>query len=67
MAKNSLIRAIPIEIILRKNQALINRNVDLIPHDIPSLQALQINAKVSEYSRLLNEAVQLTIDIQTDR
>ncbi|MBD2307427.1 hypothetical protein H6G17_18290 [Chroococcidiopsis sp. FACHB-1243] len=66
ITRNSLSCAIKTEKILRKNRDLINRNLDLLSNGILSLQALQINAEASEYSKLLNEAVQLTIDVQTE-
>ena len=66
ITRDSLICAIKTEKILRKNRDLINRNLDLPTNGISSLQALQMNAEASEYSKLLNEAVQLTTDIQTE-
>jgi len=66
IARDSLIYAIKTERILRKNRALIKRNLNLLTNDRSSLQALQINVEASEYSSLLNEVVQLTIDVQTE-
>ncbi|MDV2992448.1 MAG: hypothetical protein N4J56_002102 [Chroococcidiopsis sp. SAG 2025] len=66
ITRNSLSCAIKTEKILRKNRDLINRNLDLLSNGILSLQALQINTEASEYSKLLNEAVQLTTDVQTE-
>ncbi|MGL4619845.1 hypothetical protein [Chroococcidiopsis sp.] len=66
ITRDSLICAIKTEKILRNNRNLINRNLNLLTNNVSSLQALEINAEASEYSRLLNEAVQLTTDVQTE-
>lgn len=66
IVRDNLISAIKTEKILRENRALLERNLNLLNYDISSLQALQINTEASEYGRLLNDAVQLSIDVQTE-
>lgn len=60
--RESLICALKTEAILRKHQRFILRRQDLfasIEHNLTTLKTFQIDAEANEYSRLLNQALQI--------
>jgi hypothetical protein len=62
----NLICALKTERILRENRAFINRNSELLANHLAAMQALQISDEAREYSRLLDEALRIAQDVQTE-
>ncbi|MDJ0617479.1 MAG: hypothetical protein QNJ63_12180 [Calothrix sp. MO_192.B10] len=64
--RENLVGALKTEHILRKNRAFLARNQELLASSLTPVQALQIQAEGSEYTKLLNEALQLSQDVQDE-
>ena len=66
LTREDIIRALKTEKILRENQEFINLNPDLFANNLKALTALQVDEQASEYSRILNEALQIGMSIQDE-
>ncbi len=64
--RENLIGALKTERILRKNRTFLARNQELLASSLTPVQALQVKAEGIEYTKLLNEALQLSQDVQAD-
>ncbi|GAX37210.1 hypothetical protein [Nodularia sp. NIES-3585] len=64
--RNNLIVALRTEQILRKNRTFLARNVQLLESNLTAIQALEIQQEAREYSRLLNEALKISQEVQTE-
>ncbi|MCA1990755.1 MAG: hypothetical protein LDL41_01730 [Coleofasciculus sp. S288] len=64
--KANLICALKTERILRENRAFINRNSELLANHLAAVHALQVSDEAREYSRLLDEALRIAQDVQTE-
>ncbi|MEA5516386.1 hypothetical protein [Nodularia sp. UHCC 0506] len=64
--RDNLICALKTEQILRKNRTFLDRNVQLLESNLTAIQALQIQQEAREYSRLLNEVLKISQDVQTE-
>ncbi len=63
LTRADLIRALKTERILRQNRDF---NPDRFAIDLSSLRALQISDRASQYSQLLNDALQIAVDVQQE-
>ncbi len=66
LAREDLVRALKTERILRKNQYFIARNPELFANNLTALAALQVSDRASEQGKLLNEALQIALNVQTE-
>jgi hypothetical protein len=66
LAKKDLVRALKTERILRENKGIIISNSELFANNLSTLKALQISGKATEYSQLLNQALQIAVDVQEE-
>jgi hypothetical protein len=66
LTKDNLIRALAAERILRENHRFIAGNPELVLTNFSALQALQVSNQASEYGRLLNEALQISLGVQAE-
>ncbi len=64
LTREDLIRAIKTERILRENKSFIITNADLFTNNLAALASMQINPEATEHGRLLNEALQISLDVQ---
>ncbi|QLE58122.1 hypothetical protein [Nostoc sp. TCL26-01] len=64
LTRVDLVRALKTEKILRENKNFILRNTDLFDDNLATLAAMQITAQATEHGRLLNEALQISLDVQ---
>ena len=62
----NLICALKTERILRKNQAFIARNTELLASNLTAMQALQVNNEAREYTHLLDEALEVAQYLQAE-
>jgi hypothetical protein len=66
LTRDDLIRAIKTERILRDNKGFIITNSDLFANNLAALASMQINEEATEHGRLLNEALQISLDVQDE-
>ncbi|MEO0533469.1 MAG: hypothetical protein AAF215_06335 [Cyanobacteria bacterium P01_A01_bin.123] len=69
LTRENLICGLMTERVMRKHQRFIARRYDLfanIENNLATLQAFQIDAEASEYSRLLNEALQIGTSVHDE-
>jgi hypothetical protein len=66
LIREDLVRALKTERILRDNKKLLADNQELFINNLANLQALQINHEASEYSRILNQSLQIAIEVQAE-
>jgi hypothetical protein len=64
LTRNDLIRALKTERILRENKSFIITNSDLFAHNLAALASMQVTEEATEHGRLLNEALQISLDVQ---
>ncbi|MBS3028556.1 MAG: hypothetical protein HCA25_16125 [Dolichospermum sp. DET50] len=66
LTRNDLIRALKTEKILRENKSFIITNSDLFTNNLAALASMQVTEKATEHGRLLNEALQISLDVQRE-
>lgn len=64
LTRSDLVRALKTERILRENKKFIINNSDFFASNLATLIDMQMNEKATEHGRLLNEALQITLDVQ---
>lgn len=64
LTRDDLLRAIKTERILRENKSFIITNADLFTNNLATLASMQVNEEATEHGRLLNEALQISLDVQ---
>jgi hypothetical protein len=66
LTRYDLIRALKTERILRENKTFIIKNSDLFAHDLSTLASMEVTEEATEHGRLLNEALQISLDVQRE-
>nr|WP_174763868.1 MULTISPECIES: hypothetical protein [unclassified Anabaena] len=66
LTKEDLIRALKTEKILRENKNFIITNSNLFANNLAALASMQVTEEATEHSRLLNEALQISLDVQQE-
>lgn len=69
MTRDSLMSGVMTEKILRENRGLLARRRDLLTHiesNLSALSAIEVTDEASEYSRILNEALQIGMIVQQE-
>lgn len=66
LTRNDLIRALKTERILRENKTFIITNTDLFANNLAALASMQITEEATEHGKLLNEALQISLDVQQE-
>ncbi|MDB9309621.1 hypothetical protein PN471_13470 [Aphanizomenon sp. CS-733/32] len=66
LTRNDLIRALKTERILRENKSFIITNTDLFTNNLAALASMQITEEATEHGKLLNEALQISLDVQRE-
>jgi hypothetical protein len=66
LTRNDLIRALKTERILRENKSFIITNSDLFTNNLATLASMQITEEATEHGKLLNEALQISLDVQRE-
>lgn len=69
MTRDSLISGVMTEKILRENRGLLARRQDLLAHiesNLSALSAIEVSDEASDYSRILNEALQIGMIVQQE-
>jgi hypothetical protein len=66
LTRNDLIRALKTERILRENKSFIITNSDLFTNNLAALASMQVTEEATEHGRLLNEALQISLDVQQE-
>ena len=66
LAREDLVRALKTERILRENAGFIQLNADLFASNLDALAAMQVSMRADEYSRLLDEALQISLGVQAE-
>lgn len=66
MTREDLIRAIKTERIIRENKNFIITNSEFFVNNLASLAAMQVTEQATEHGRLLNEALQISLDVQNE-
>lgn len=69
VTRDSLISGIMTERILRENRGLLSRRQDLLTHieaNLSALSIMEVSDEASDYSRILNEALQIGIIVQQE-
>ncbi len=64
LTRYDLIRALKTERILRENKSFIITNSDLFVNNLAALASMQVTEEATEHGRLLNEALQISLDVQ---
>jgi hypothetical protein len=64
LLREDLVRAFKTERLLRDNKKLLAENQDLSVNSLNNIPALQANSQASEYTLLLNQALQIALDVQ---
>jgi hypothetical protein len=64
LIREDLVRALKTERILRDNKKLLANNQELFVNNLANLQALQLSSQAGEYTRLLNQSLQIALDVQ---
>lgn len=69
VTRDSLISGIMTEKILRENRGLLSRRQDLLTHieaNLSALSVMEVSDEASDYSRILNEALQIGMIVQQE-
>ncbi|MBH8560973.1 hypothetical protein I8748_02065 [Nostoc sp. CENA67] len=66
LTRSDLVRALKTERILRENKSFILRNTELFVNNLATLTAMQVTEQATEHGRLLNEAFQIALDVQSE-
>ena len=66
LAREDLVRALRTERILRENAGFIQLNAELFATNLETLTAMQVSDRATEYSRLLDEAMQISLGVQAE-
>ena len=66
LAREDLIRALKTERILRENARFIQLNPTLFANNLTALTALRVDEQAGEYSRLLDEALEIAVGVQAE-
>ena len=69
MTRDSLISGVMTERILRENGGLLSRRQDLLTHieaNLSALSVMEVSDEASDYSRILNEALQIGMIVQQE-
>ena len=69
MTRDSLISGVMTEKILRENRGLLSRRQDLLTHieaNLSALSVMEVSDEASDYSRILNEALQIGMIVQQE-
>ncbi|MFH7024844.1 MAG: hypothetical protein ACHBN1_05445 [Heteroscytonema crispum UTEX LB 1556] len=66
ITRANLICALKTERILRKNRAFLARNKELLASNLTAMEALEVNHEAREYTKLLDEALQVAQDVQEE-
>ncbi|WP_027402874.1 hypothetical protein [Aphanizomenon flos-aquae] len=66
LTRNDLIRALKTERILRENKSFIITNSDLFTNNLATLASMQVTEEATEHGKLLNEALQISLDVQQE-
>ncbi len=66
LAREDLVRALKTERILRENAGFIQLNAELFASNLETLTAMQVSDRANEYSRLLDEAMQISLGVQAE-
>ncbi|MBE9187714.1 hypothetical protein IQ270_24465 [Microcoleus sp. LEGE 07076] len=66
LIRDDLVRALKTERILRENKKFVDTNSELFTNNLRSLNALQISDRSSQPGRLLKEALQLAVEVQSE-
>ncbi|MFM5897293.1 MAG: hypothetical protein ACKPFD_14410 [Dolichospermum sp.] len=66
LTRNDLIRALKTERILRENKSFIMTNNKLFTNNLAALASMQITEEATEHGKLLNEALQISLDVQQE-
>ncbi|AFY46221.1 hypothetical protein Nos7524_0300 [Nostoc sp. PCC 7524] len=64
LLREDLVHAFKTERLLRDNKKLLAENQDLSVKSLNNIPALQANSQASEYTLLLNQALQIALDVQ---
>jgi hypothetical protein len=64
--RENIIRALKTERILSKNRAFIEHNRELLVGNLIALEALQVTQKVSEYTEMLDNVLQIAQSVQAE-
>ncbi|MEA5568975.1 hypothetical protein [Anabaena sp. UHCC 0399] len=67
LLREDLVRALTSDRLLRDNKTLLADNQDLSVNNLTNIQALQANTEASEYTLILNQALQIALDVQAQR
>jgi hypothetical protein len=66
LTRYDLIRALKTERILRENKSFMITNSDLFTNNLAALASMQVTEEATEHGRLLNEALQISLDVQQE-
>jgi len=66
LIRDDLVRALKTERIFRQNKKFVATNSELFATNLIALNALQISDRASEQGRLLNEALQVALGVQSE-
>jgi hypothetical protein len=69
VTRDSLISGLMTEKILRENRGLLSRRQDLLTHietNLSTLSVMEVSDEASDYSRILNEALQIGTIVQRE-
>ncbi|MFO0140865.1 MAG: hypothetical protein ACK513_05545, partial [Aphanizomenon sp.] len=66
LTRNDLIRALKTERILRENKHFIITNSNLFTNNLAALASMQVSEEATEHGRILNEALQISLDVQEE-
>jgi hypothetical protein len=66
ITRANLISALKTELILRKNRAFLAHNKELLASNLIAMEALQVNHEAREYTKLLNEALQVAQEVEEE-
>ena len=69
VTRDSLISGVMTEKILRENRGLLSRRQDLLTHieaNLSALSVMEVSDEASDYSRILNEALQIGMIVQQE-
>ena len=66
LTRNDLIRALKTERILRENKHFMITNSNLFTNNLATLASMQVSEEATEHGRILNEALQISLDVQEE-
>ena len=66
LTRNDLIRALKTERILRENKHFMITNSDLFTNNLAALASMQVSEEATKHGRILNEALQISLDVQQE-